>query len=167
MRIRDLDTKTGAATEDISERWIRAAVMRNLPDSVLKIHAVELKKAESVEEMHSIINTYQFDHKTGLPRGQQGPGLYYTAADNKEEDKTTKETSHITSETNNVNAANGTQTGATENGDGGDVCAVPKRGKKGKEGKGSLLLSYQESPVGRPSIPFPLVARSKAGLLWL
>ena len=26
--------------------------------------------------MQSIINTYQFDHKTGLPRGQQGPGLY-------------------------------------------------------------------------------------------
>lgn len=98
--IRDSYIKAGTDTEDLSERWIRAAVLRNLPDPILKIHAVDLKKAESIEEMQSIINTYQFDHKTSLPRGQQGPGLYSTEADAKEDDKETRDSTKTSAEWN-------------------------------------------------------------------
>lgn len=68
-RIRDLYIKAGTDINDILDKLIRAAVLRNLFDSIFKLHAMELKKADNIEEMHSIFNTYQFDHSIGLPRG--------------------------------------------------------------------------------------------------
>ena len=53
-------------------------MLQNLPDYILKAHAVEFKKFDTVDEMHSVINMFQFDNKTGFPRGQHGPGLYIT-----------------------------------------------------------------------------------------
>ena len=103
-RIRDLYIKAGTDEANLSDRWIRAAVLRNLFDSVLKLHAVELKKTDSIEEMQSVINTYQFDHKTRLPRGQQGPGLYAIEAGTSSEDK---ETTESNSAENGGSSANG------------------------------------------------------------
>lgn len=54
-RIIDLYTKAGADEDDLSDRWIK--VLRNLSDSTVKLDAVELKKADRIEETHSIINT--------------------------------------------------------------------------------------------------------------
>ena len=67
--------------------------------------AVELKKAQSVEENCSIINTYAFDHKTGLPRGQSSPMLYLTKTQ-------TTEDSHPQQIANLTNSTNTSQTGA-------------------------------------------------------
>merc|ERR1712151_292023 len=62
----------------MSERWLRAAILQNLPDIVAKSLAIELKRATSIEDMYNTINTYTFDHRTGLPRGQTSPMLYLT-----------------------------------------------------------------------------------------
>ena len=77
-RIRELCIKAGSDEEPMSERWPKAAILQNLPDKVVQTLAIELKRATSVEDMYSIINTYMFDHRTGLPRGQTSPMLYLT-----------------------------------------------------------------------------------------
>ena len=75
-RIRELYIMAGSDEEPMSERWLRAAILQNLPEKVVQTLAIELKRATSVEDMYSIINTYTFDHRTGLPRGQTSPMLY-------------------------------------------------------------------------------------------
>ena len=47
--------------------------MQNLPDVSITNLSLQLKNADSVEEMQSIITIYLHDHKIGLPRGQGGP----------------------------------------------------------------------------------------------
>ena len=76
--IRELYVKAGSDEEPMNERWLKAAVLQNLPDTVLKNLAIELKKAASIEGMYSMISTFTFDHRTGLPRGQASPMLYLT-----------------------------------------------------------------------------------------
>lgn len=53
-------------------------MLQNLPDKVVQTLAVELKRAESVEDIYSIISPYTYDHKFGSPRGQTSPMLYLT-----------------------------------------------------------------------------------------
>ena len=128
-RIRDLYTKAGTDEDDLSDRWIRAAVLRNLPDSILKLHAVELKKADSIEEMQSIINTYQFDHKTGLPRGQQGPGLYAIETGTSGEDQETEDANSGEANRNTSNGKSNTADNkANKEGD-SELYAILKGGK--------------------------------------
>ena len=144
-RIRDLYAKAGTDDNDISDKWIRAAVLRNLPDSIFKLHAMELKKADNIEEMHSIINAYQFDHSTGLPRGQYGPGLYSTETDTgKEEEESlgirtvggeTEHTSNNEKITITTTTEDGT-IGTTIGGNDGEMNTVPRGGNKPKGGKG-------------------------------
>ena len=68
------------------EKWVRATILQHLPEKVVQALVVELKRATSVEEIYSIINTYMFDHKIGLPRGQASSMLYLTENQNNEED---------------------------------------------------------------------------------
>ena len=75
-RIRELYVKAGSNEEPMSERWLRTAIFQNLPEQVVQKLAIELKKATFVEDMYSMINTYTFDHRTGLHRGQTNPMLY-------------------------------------------------------------------------------------------
>ena len=79
-RIRESYIKAGCESDPMSEKWIKAAIMQNLPDKVVQALAIELKRVESIEEMYSTINTYMFDHRTGLLRGQTGPMLHLTEA---------------------------------------------------------------------------------------
>ena len=72
-RITELYTKAGTETDAIQDRWIKVAVMQNLPDRLITNLAIQLKNADFVEEMQSIISVYFHDHKIGLPRGQGGP----------------------------------------------------------------------------------------------
>ena len=75
-RTRELYIKAGSDEEPMGERWRKAAVLQNPSDTVLKSLAIEFKRATSIEEMYSTANTYTFDHKIGLPRGQTSPMLY-------------------------------------------------------------------------------------------
>ena len=77
-RIRELYIKAGRDNDPMNEKWIKAAIMQNLPEKVVQNLAIELKKAESIEDMYGIVSTYTFDHRTGLVRGQAGPLLYLT-----------------------------------------------------------------------------------------
>ena len=76
-RIREQYIKVGSK-DAMSEKWIKAAILQDLPEKVVQTLAVELKKAQSVEEIYSTINTYIFDRKIGMPRGQSSPTLYLT-----------------------------------------------------------------------------------------
>ena len=72
-RIIELYIKAGTDTDAIQEKWIKVAIMQNLPDRLITNLPLQLKNADSVEEMHSIITIYLHDHKTGFPRGHSGP----------------------------------------------------------------------------------------------
>ena len=71
-RITDFYVKTGP-TDNLSERWIRAAIMKNLPEKIVTSPSIELRTTETVDEIQHIINTYMHDHRAGLPRGIPGP----------------------------------------------------------------------------------------------
>ena len=92
-RIRDLYLKAGPG-EDLSDKWIKSAILRNLPKDLVKNLAFELRKASTVEDIQSIITIYLHDPVTGLARGQTGPLICMTAQDRPEEepDKTESKT---------------------------------------------------------------------------
>ena len=71
-RIIDLYSKTGPA-DDLSDKWIRAAIMRNIPEKRATTISMELKRATTTDEMQSVINVYMHDSRTGIPRGTPGP----------------------------------------------------------------------------------------------
>ena len=73
-RIIEQYTKSGE-TEPMQEKWVKAAIMQNLPSQLVTNLSMQLKTAKTVEDMQNIINVYLHDHKTGLPKGQQGPML--------------------------------------------------------------------------------------------
>ena len=73
-RITEQYMRAGEA-EPMQERWVKAAIMQNLPNQLVTNLSMPLKAAKTVEDMQSIINVYLHDHKTGLPKGQQGPML--------------------------------------------------------------------------------------------
>ena len=83
-RIRDLYIKAGPS-DDLSERWIKSAILRNLPKDLVKNLAFELKKANTIEDIQSLITIYLHDPVTGLARGQPGPLICMTAQQPEEE----------------------------------------------------------------------------------
>ena len=86
-RITDLYAKTGTR-ENLSDQWIRAAILKHIPDKIAKDLAIDLRKVTSADEMQHIINVYMHDHRTGLQRGVLGPMICAaTEADDKEETK--------------------------------------------------------------------------------
>ena len=94
------------------EKWVRATILQNRPEKVVQALAVELKTATSVEEIYSTINTYMFDHKSGLLRGQTSPMLHLT------ENQTTEEGTDST--VASVNATQGNTQTNTDNKDSKD-----------------------------------------------
>ena len=79
-RIKDFYIKAGPS-DDLSDRWIKSAVLRNLPKELVKNIAFELKKANTIEDIQSLIIIYLHDPITGLARGQPGPLICLTAQD--------------------------------------------------------------------------------------
>ena len=79
-RIKDLYIKAGPS-DDLSERWIKSAVLRNLPKELVKNLAFELKKVNTIDEIQSIITIYLHDPMTGLARGQPGPLICLASQD--------------------------------------------------------------------------------------
>ena len=86
-RITDFYAKTGTE-EDLSDKWIRAAILKNIPEKIAKDLALDLRKATSADEMQSIMNIYMHDHRTGLQRGVPGPMICATI---KEDDRSEEE----------------------------------------------------------------------------
>ena len=69
--------KSVAETEvdPLQEKWVKAAILKNLPKKIVTNLSLQLKTAKTVEAMQNLINIYLHDHKTGLPKGQTGPML--------------------------------------------------------------------------------------------
>ena len=84
-RINEFCIKAGPS-DDLSDRRIKSAVLRNLPTELVKHMAFELKKADSIEDIQSLITIYLHDPITGLVRGQPGPLICLTAQEEADKD---------------------------------------------------------------------------------
>ena len=73
------------------EKWVRAAIMRNLPKKITTQLAMELKRAKTAEEMQSIVNIYLHDTRTGLPRGMPGTLICLTITENRDKTEDQKQ----------------------------------------------------------------------------
>ena len=128
-RIVELYTKYGRADDPISERWIKAAVMRNLPKQLTKDLAMQLRDVKTVDEVRNIVNIYLHDHQTGMPRGQTGPMLCMA------EDGQENTVSTSTNANNTKDVAKEDAKDKDNQWDGnGDVNATTKGNGKGKKG---------------------------------
>ena len=74
------DLYVNAGSDELSHKWIKDAILKNLPEKISTALAIELKKATSIDDMQNTINIYLHDHRTGLPRGTPGAMLYLTEA---------------------------------------------------------------------------------------
>ena len=134
-RITELYTVAGRADDAINEKWIKIAVLRNLPKIITRDLAMQRKDIKIVSEVRNVINIYMHDHQTGVPRRQIGPMLCMAAEDQSE------------STNGNTNVANSTKEQNKDNADSnlqypkgiGDVNAATKgngKNKKGSKGYG-------------------------------
>ena len=57
-RIQDQYITIGSTEGPMSDKWVKVAILQNLPKKVVQTLVVELKKADSVEDIYSIINTH-------------------------------------------------------------------------------------------------------------
>ena len=93
-RITELYTRGGKTDGAISDKWIKVAVLRDLPKQVTKDFALQFKDANIVNDVSDVVNVYLHDHQTGTPREQSGPLSCATTSGH--------------AETNSVATANGT-----------------------------------------------------------
>ena len=57
-RIIEFYTTAGKADNAIDEKWIKAALLRNLPKTITKDLAMQFKDAKIVNEVRSLINVH-------------------------------------------------------------------------------------------------------------
>ena len=60
-RITELYTRHGSAEDQMSDKWIKYVVMRNLPKHIIKDLAIQFKDATTTNEVRHIINMYMHD----------------------------------------------------------------------------------------------------------
>ena len=139
-RITEMYTKAGRVDDAISEKWIKAVVLRNLPKNVTKDLAMQLRDVKTVNEVRNVINIYFHDHQIGMPRGHAGPMLCLNA----EEQQTGTDKTVTIPNTSITISNNSEDTGKEANKDKdkdwygkGDLNAAYKgKGKKGSKGYG-------------------------------
>ena len=137
QRISELYVRSGS--EIISEKWLVAAVMRNLFTNIAINLALELRKLNTVDEIQSAINIYRHDHNTGLLRGMSGLMLAMIETSPEHNGNTTPPATTTHSQAgfgaqNNENKRFDTTSGES-NKNSEDLCAATKGGKA-KGGKG-------------------------------
>ena len=139
-RITEFYTLAGRAGDAISEKWIKAAVLRNFHKQLTRELALQLRDAKTVTDVRNIINIYMHDHLAGMFRGQTGPMLCVaedskTENENRKGDSTEKNADRDTKQQDADNKQN-----ANENWQGeGDLHATTKgvgKGEKGGKGYG-------------------------------
>ena len=67
----DVNIKAGSGQDPNLNKWVKACILQNLLDRVVITLALQLKHANSVEEMRSLLTTMLHDHKTGILRGHR------------------------------------------------------------------------------------------------
>ena len=71
-RIFELYTRHGVAEDQLSDKWIKAALMRNSPKQITKDLVIQLKDAKTTGEVRHLVNVYMHDYQIGMPRGANG-----------------------------------------------------------------------------------------------
>ena len=126
-RIMEWYTKTDAKGESMNAKWVRAALVKNLPKTITQHLAIELRKAQTIDAIYNLVMVYFHDHNTGLPRHQTAARLYLIedpnegAAQNKADERK-PDTKQKTQE----------DSWTKENGDEHGDLSAAKGGKKGK-----------------------------------
>ena len=100
-RITDLHAQTGT-TENLSEQWVKAAILKISPIKIAKYLAIDLRKAISSDEMQHIINVYMHDHRIGFSGGMLGPMVCAVPGpiETEQEEEAKPNETHPTPETN-------------------------------------------------------------------
>ena len=70
QRISEWYIRSGSAA--MAEKWLVAAVKRNLPIKISIDPSMELRKLTIADEIRDAVNICRHDHRTGLPRGVPG-----------------------------------------------------------------------------------------------
>ena len=89
-RIMEWYTKTDVNGESMNAKWVRAALIRNLPTGITQHLAIELRTAQTIDAAYTLAMVYPHDHNTGLPRGQAPAQLYPTEESNDKDETLTQ-----------------------------------------------------------------------------
>ena len=117
----------------MNNKWVRAALVKNLPRTITQHLAVELGKASTTDAIYNLVMVHMHDHNTGLPRGQTPAKLHLTEEDDNRKEK--QKDNQKEKQTEEV--AESTWSKEIQQ----DFNAVPKGGKKGR-GKGYGQHTY-------------------------
>ena len=152
-RITVLYLKASVSEDPMLEQWVVAAIMRNLPKQLTRDLALELKKANRIDDIHICINIYMYDHQTGMPRNMFGPMLCTT--EQEAQGKTPEDQPDRSNPTNSIAEPSNTN---KEGQDDWELYAIGKGGKGIGKGKGNgkrvrrmLALRRAGSPEARVS----------------
>ena len=118
-RITEWHTKADGKGESMNNKWVRAALVKNLPKIMTQHLAIQLRQAETVDAVYNLAMIYMHDHSTGLPRGQVSAKFYLTESNDKDQEEAQKEKTEDNTERSQPHGLP-------------DPNAVPKGGKKGK-----------------------------------
>ena len=111
----------------MNNKWVRAALVKNLLKTITQHLTIQLRQAETVDAVYNLVLIYMHDHSTGLPRGQVPVKFYLTESNDKDQEEAQKEE---TEDTTGRSTPHGSP----------DFNAAPKGGKKGKsKGYGAFL----------------------------
>ena len=125
----------------MSEKWTKAAVMRNLPTHTTKDLAIQLKDVKITNDVRHIVNIYMHDYQTGMPRGQTGP-MFCVACNETQDDNAnihTKTQERDKEQEPDANTSKDNEFNAATKGKG--------KGKKGPKGYGAC---WQRGEWGHP-----------------
>ena len=122
-RIMEWYTKTSSQGDTMNNKWVRAALLKNLPKSITQHLAVQLRQAQTIDAVYNLVRVYLHDHSTGLPRGQTTAKLYLTE-DGERDKEAPKEDKPESAQRQEEKQYNGE--------DNGDLNAATKGDKKGK-----------------------------------
>ena len=128
-RIMEWYIKADTNGENMNVKWVRAALIKNLPKAITQHLAIPLRSAHTIDAICNLAMIYLYDHNTGLPRGQAAAKLYLTESNNNEQEEHNKAKAE-----DNKRARQDDSWKKDNENEHGDLDAA-KGGKKGK-GKG-------------------------------
>ena len=97
-RIMEWYIKADGKGESMNNKWVRAALVKNLPKTITQHLAIQLRQADTVDAVYNLVMIYMHDHNTGLPRGQVPAKFYLTEGNDKDQEEAQKEKTEDTTE---------------------------------------------------------------------
>ena len=82
--------ETDAKGESMITELVRAALVKNLHESITQNLAIELRKEQTIDAVYKRVTVYLHDHTIGLPRSQNPARLHLTEEPDHNKDDTSK-----------------------------------------------------------------------------